>query len=74
MLKLTNEKMRMANVIEVNSYLEAVGVVLALREGISLESIRRPIQGAKRIDLPQYQEGRIQKRGREIPVPPLPPN
>ncbi len=55
-LKLTNEKMRMANVIEVNSYLEAVGVVIALREGISLESIRRPIRGAKRIELPQYQD------------------
>ena len=48
-LAVSNEKMRMANVIEVNSYLEAVGVVVALREGISLESLRRPIQAAKRV-------------------------
>ncbi len=50
-LGLTNKKMRMANVIEVRSYLEAAGVVLALREGISLESLRRPIHAAKRVDL-----------------------
>lgn len=49
-LNVTNEKMQMENVIEVKSYLEAVGVVLALREGISLESVRRPIHSARRID------------------------
>ena len=48
-LAVSNEKMRMANVIEVNSYLEAVGVVVALREGISLESLRRPLQTARRV-------------------------
>jgi hypothetical protein len=42
-LKATNDKMGMKNVIEVNSYLEATGVVVALREGISLESLRRPL-------------------------------
>ena len=50
-LNVTNEKMQMSNVIEVNSYLEAAGVVLALREGISLESLRRPINKPHRIDL-----------------------
>ena len=49
-LKVSNARMRMANVIEVSSYLEAVGVVVALREGISLESVRRPMHTAKRID------------------------
>lgn len=43
-LKATNDKMQMNNVIEVNSYLEATGVVVALREGISLESLRRPLR------------------------------
>jgi hypothetical protein len=56
-LGVTNQKMRMANVIEVRSYLEAAGVVLALREGISLESLRRPIGAAKRVD---FAESRIE--------------
>ena len=49
-LNVTNDKMQMDNVIEVNSYLEAAGVVLALRQGISIESLRRPIESAKQID------------------------
>jgi len=48
-LNVTNDKMRMDNVIEVDSYLEAAGVVLALREGISLESVRRPIDCARQV-------------------------
>ncbi|HBP90310.1 MAG TPA: DUF3326 domain-containing protein [Nitrospirales bacterium] len=48
-LNVTNEKMHMKNVIEVNSYLEAAGVVMALREGISLKSLRRPIECVKRV-------------------------
>jgi hypothetical protein len=52
LLNVTNDTMKMANVIEVDSYLEAAGVVVALREGISLESVRRPLQRATRIDLP----------------------
>jgi hypothetical protein len=50
-LSVTNEKMRMPNVIEVNTYLEAAGVVLALREGISLESLRRPILTSKILEM-----------------------
>ncbi|MFI4868006.1 MAG: DUF3326 domain-containing protein [Steroidobacterales bacterium] len=49
-LDVTNDKMRMRNVIGVKSYLEAAGIVLALRNGISLESLRRPILGATRVD------------------------
>ena len=48
-LNVTNDKMQMANVIEVNSYLEAAGVLVALREGISWESVRRPIECVRRI-------------------------
>jgi hypothetical protein len=50
LLDVTNEKMRMHNVVAVKSYLEAAGIVLALRSGISLESLRRPIACATRID------------------------
>ena len=55
-LDVSNAKMRMANVIEVNSYLEAVGAVVALREGISLESLRRPIHSARRVGRPNARE------------------
>jgi len=53
LLNINNGAMKMANVIEVNSYLEAVGVVVALRKGISLESVRRPIQSAKLVMAPR---------------------
>jgi hypothetical protein len=49
LLAVTNDKMRMSNVISVRSYLEAAGVILALRQGISLESLRRPIHCATRL-------------------------
>lgn len=50
-LDVTNDKMKMRNVIEVESYLEAAGVVLALREGIAIESLRRPLGRARQIEL-----------------------
>jgi Protein of unknown function (DUF3326) len=50
-LSVTNEKMRMSNVVEVDSYLEAAGVVLAIREGMSLNSLRRPLSGARRVTI-----------------------
>jgi Protein of unknown function (DUF3326) len=51
-LDVTNAKMGMRNVIEVESYLEATGVLLALRHGISLESLRRPLGDAVRVVAP----------------------
>jgi hypothetical protein len=48
-LKVTNDVLGMRNVVEVDTYLEAAGVLLALREGISLESLRRPIGHARRL-------------------------
>jgi hypothetical protein len=45
--------MKMANVIKVNSYLDAAGVILAPGEGISLESLRRPLAWAAKIDMPR---------------------
>jgi len=50
-LDVTNAKMKMTNVIAVDSYFEAAGVVLALRHGISLESLRRPLAAARRLEL-----------------------
>jgi hypothetical protein len=57
LLAVTNDQMRMRNVISVRSYLEAAGVILALRQGISLESLRRPIGCATRLqNVAQKQE------------------
>ena len=55
-LDVTNRKMRMPNVVEVNTYLEAAGVVLALREGIAIESLRRPLHGARRVTLRELEQ------------------
>jgi hypothetical protein len=44
--------MQMRNVIHVKSYLEAAGVILALKQGLSLESLRRPIHCATRLESP----------------------
>jgi hypothetical protein len=51
-LDVTNAQMNMSNVVEVESYLEAAGVVLSLRHGLALESLRRPLAGARRLELP----------------------
>jgi len=48
-LEMTADRLGMQDVIEVDTYLEAAGVVLALRSGISLESLRRPIARAELI-------------------------
>lgn len=59
LLAVTNEKMRMRNIIAVSTYLEAAGVILALRQGISLESLRRPIECATPLrDRPAQREER----------------
>jgi hypothetical protein len=50
-LDVTNDHMHFDNVVAVDSYLEAAGVLLALREGIALHSLRRPIGGARRVQL-----------------------
>jgi hypothetical protein len=55
-LDVTNARMKMANVIPVSSYLEAAGVILALRHGISVESLRRPIGPARKLELPAVVE------------------
>jgi len=49
-LEVSNDLMRMANVIPVRTYLEAAGVIIALRHGISLESVRRPLECAHQLE------------------------
>jgi hypothetical protein len=73
-LHVTNDLMRMPNVIAVNSYLEAAGVVVALREGIALESLRRPLHTAQRLDLSQRyrEEACYASRPADHPLPTLP--
>lgn len=43
-LDVTQAKLGLGNVIEVHNYAEATGVVMAIKQGISLESIYRPLQ------------------------------
>jgi len=63
-LNVTNEVMGMPNVIEVDSYLEAAGVIGALRNGIALESLRRPIHGAREVE-PLASPARLAEVGEE---------
>jgi hypothetical protein len=50
-LDITNDTMQMDNVLEVDSYLEAAGVLVAVQSGIALESLRRPIGAAREVEL-----------------------
>ncbi len=43
-LDVTREKLALDNVIEVENYAEAAGVLMALHKGINLESIQRPLK------------------------------
>jgi hypothetical protein len=51
-LRMTNQAMRMRNVIEVSTYLEAAGALLALRGGLSIDSLRRPLRAARLVEAP----------------------
>jgi len=41
---VTNEFYDYPNLFEVNNYLEAAGIIIAIRRGINLNSIRRPLK------------------------------
>ncbi|HEY6311228.1 MAG TPA: DUF3326 domain-containing protein [Streptosporangiaceae bacterium] len=63
-LDVTADRLGLPGVIEVSSYLEAAGAVLALRAGISLESVRRPLatfglpdQPAEAVPIPVFSPG-----------------
>jgi hypothetical protein len=42
-LAVNQEKLNLKNVIEVNNYIEAAGILQALRKGLSLTTITRPL-------------------------------
>ena len=50
-LKVDSEKMNYSNIINVNNYFEAAGVLLSLREGIALKSLQRPIKSFKNFQI-----------------------
>ena len=43
-LKVTNEFYEYPNLFEVNNYLEAAGLIIAIKKGINLNSIKRPLK------------------------------
>ncbi|MCI0663066.1 MAG: DUF3326 domain-containing protein [Acidobacteria bacterium] len=43
-LNITQPKVRLNNVVEVSNYAEAAGVLMALKKGISIDSISRPLR------------------------------
>ena len=43
-LNVTNEFYDYPNLFEVNNYLEAAGTILAIKKGINLKSIKRPLK------------------------------
>lgn len=44
LLDITQEKVQLKNVREVRSYAEAAGVIMAMKQGINLESLSRPLR------------------------------
>lgn len=54
-LDVTAARLGITDVIEVDSYLEAAGVLAALKQGIALDSVRRPISGARIETVPAVQ-------------------
>jgi len=48
-LNVTSDKLGLKNVISVKNYLEAAGVIAAMKEGIDYNTIKRPIHKLKKI-------------------------
>jgi hypothetical protein len=51
-LKVTNDFFDYPNLFEVNNYLEAAGIILAIRKGINLNSIKRPLKKIQECSFP----------------------
>ena len=43
-LKVSNEFFEYPNLFEVNNYLEAAGIILAIKKGININSLKRPLK------------------------------
>lgn len=50
-LDITPDKLNLKNVLEVKNYVEAAGLLQALRKGISIESLYRPLETLRPINL-----------------------
>ncbi len=48
-LKVTNQFLNYPKFIEVNNYLEAAGIILSIKKGINLSSIKRPLKKIQEI-------------------------
>ena len=46
-LTVTNQFLNYPNLIEVDNYLEAAGIILSIKQGINLSSLRRPLKKLK---------------------------
>ena len=49
-LRVTNQFLNYPNLIEVNNYLEAAGIILSIRKGINLKSLIRPLRNIQQIN------------------------
>ena len=66
-LSVNAKAMGLENVIDVNSYTEAAGIILALRNGIALRSLRRPFDAALEIRPPLEFEKELRHGGAPTP-------
>ena len=41
---MTNQFYNYPNLFEVDNYLEAAGIILAIKKGINLDSVKRPLK------------------------------
>mgnify|MGYP003344895464 CR=1 FL=1 len=48
-LKVKNEFFDYSNLYEVDNYLEAAGIILAIKKGINLKSLKRPLKKIQKI-------------------------
>jgi len=69
-LNVTEANIELGNVIEVGSYAEAAGIVLALKRGLSLESITRPLHTLRYEALAEpFELSALQPQGEEEEQP-----
>jgi len=45
---VTNEFYDYSNLFEVDNYLEAAGIILAIKKGINVDSVKRPLKKFKK--------------------------
>jgi hypothetical protein len=68
-LSVHKDAMKLDNVIESSSYAEAAGIILALRNGISIRSLRRPFEAALELRPPVEFEKDAARRAQPLSEP-----